>query len=289
MKDLPKTEITFDYNSFITLYYLLRQNQWLEDESIALYELWDKCDNNDKKHIVKDLLERFDYLTSRDIRDYCKEISRYIVDKWRINGKGTKIVAINDGKKPDGSQYILEAIKNKFSDVDGWTEENFRNSLLTMGEASYQLRNKQNLILLDDFVGTGKTIERKVIWLKEKIKEKRKKNIKIYFVAIAIMEQSIPIIKNLDIEFYAPLILKKGITDKYKGEEKEKYIDAMIDLEKLLADVYKKMPLPSFGYGKSETLFAIEGINVPNNVFPIFWWPVYKDNKKRKTILKRVR
>ena len=38
---------------------------------------------------------------------------------------------------------------------------------------------------------------------------------------------------------------------------------------------------------ESEALFCRKSKNVPNNVFPIFWWKRYADNSDRKTLFIR--
>ena len=44
-----------------------------------------------------------------------------------------------------------------------------------------------------------------------------------------------------------------------------------------------------FGYEKSESLFVLENSNIPNNVFPVFWWPFnLEGERKRITIFKRL-
>ncbi|MBP6740850.1 MAG: hypothetical protein KA146_12710 [Leptospiraceae bacterium] len=287
--DLRKSNIHFSHDDFMKLYNLMKTNIWLEEESESLFELWDLCDSSDKKDLIIDLLNKFTFLTSRDIHKLGNSIADYIVNYWKISNKRTKIVALSDDTKPDGSQYILQAIKNKFSDFDTWSENNFNNSLFTIGQVPYKLRNNQTIILIDDFIGTAKTVTRKYNWLLEKINERRRNGISIYLVSLAIMEEATDILNSLGLTFYSPLILKKGISGYYSGDVLENKINNMLDLESFLAPFYKREPLPSLGHGKSESIFSIEGLNVPNNVFPIFWWPLFKNKQKRKTILRRIR
>lgn len=289
IQDLPKSTSTIDKDSFWKIYELMKDNDWLEDENEAFIELWNLCDYEQQQELITNLVKRFAFLNSRDLKKYCKDISDQICDIWKISNKSTKIVALSKGKQPDGSQFIIQAIKNDFSSRAKWTEDNFRNSLATIGQAPYQIRNNQTIILIDDFVGTGKTVERKVLWLKGQIDEKRKSGIKIYFVSIACMEVALKKINKLDILFYSPLILKKGITDFFKNEDVKRNIEHMLNIESKLLSFYQGQPVPSLGHGKSESLFAIEGINVPNNVFPIFWWPMLKGQRERNTIFKRIR
>lgn len=103
------------------------------------------------------------------------------------------------------------------------------------------------------------------------------------------MEFALDKIEKLAISFYSPLILKKGITDFVKSRDGKLHFEHMTNIESKLQPFYKGEAMPSLGYGGSESLFAIEGINVPNNVFPVFWWPVLKGEIERNTIFKRIR
>lgn len=122
-------------------------------------------------------------------------------------------------------------------------------------------------------------------------KKINKPDIKIFLVSLACMQGALNVIKSLKIEFFAPVILKKGISDYYEGKILKNNINNMRNLESKLYPKYKNLRLSNFnfGYGKAESLFAIEGLNVPNNVFPIFWWPLLIEERERNTILKRIR
>ncbi|MCK5632932.1 hypothetical protein KAH94_04235 [bacterium] len=289
--ELPKSSDKMNPEDFIKLYKLTKKQNWLEDIYGALIELWNLCGHDNEQNLIYELLWRFSCLDLKKINNYCKDISKHVCDEWSINSESTKIVALCDEERPDGSQFFIQILKNKFADRNNWTEINFENNLTSIGKASYQLKNGQNLILIDDFIGTGNTVKRKIKWLKSKIKEKNKYDIKIFLVSLACMRDALYIIKSLKIKFFAPVILKKGISDYYKGEILKNNIGNMKNLESKLHPIYKNGRLLdfNFGYGKAESLFAIEGINVPNNVFPIFWWPLLIEERERNTILKRIR
>ena len=103
------------------------------------------------------------------------------------------------------------------------------------------------------------------------------------------MEAAVSVIEQLGVMLYTPLVLKKGITDFFRNKDVSRYIEQMLNIESKLNPINKGEVLPSLGYGRSESLFAIEGINVPNNVFPAFWWPLLRGEVERKTIFQRIR
>jgi len=289
--ELSKSSDKINHEDFIKLYELTKVQNWLEDVSIELIELWNLCEHSTERNLIYELLLNFLCLDLKKINEHCKDISKHVCNEWGLDSESTKIVALCDEKKPDGSQFFIEILKNKFEGKNNWTENNFENNSSSIGKASYKLKKDQNLILIDDFIGTGKKVNRRIEWLKSKIKENNKRNIKIFLVSLACMQGALNVIESLEIKFFAPIILKKGISDYYEGEKLKNKIQNMENLESKLHPIYKNLRLLdfNFGYGKAESLFAIEGMNTPNNVFPIFWWPLLREEKKRNTILKRIR
>lgn len=218
--------------------------------------------------------------------DVTKAISAHVQEKWSLSAKNTVFFAVSDDCEVDGSQAFLQQLKNDFSPVDGWSEKNFRNSLVGYGDA---FGNGKNYILFDDFFGTGKTIERKATKFIEYVKNSRYKNNRVYLLAIAGMNAAKIRLDELGLDYHSEIWLNRGISDRYKSEDAASNRKIMKSLEKNLATLYKGQFMPSMGYGSSEALFSVNNYNCPNNVFPIFWWPVYKDYKARKTVFKRLR
>lgn len=289
-QELPLSKKQMDPNEFNKLYKLIKKQIWLEDRYEELIELWNLCVNKREKNLIEDLLNRFVILNSEKIEKSCVKIATHICDVWNLEGKYTKIVAMCYGDKPDGSQYVIQYIKNKFANKKGWREGDFINNLNTFGIVVYKAKGDQNVVLIDDFIGTGNTATRKCKWLIKKFRENNKKRVKIYVVSLACMEIAIKKITDLGINFYTANILKKGISGYYFGNKLKENTRSMENLESTLHTNYKHLKLSkfNFGYDRSESLFSIQGANAPNNVFPIFWWPVLKNNYRRNTLLKRI-
>jgi len=291
INELPKSSNKMNPEDFIKLSDLLKIQTWLEDVCEALVELWNLCEYKNEQNLLFELLRRFLFLDYKMVNKNSESISKIICDKWKLESQSTIIVALCDDNKPDGSQYLIQILKSKFAYRYDWTEKNFLNNLSTVGQAPYHLKDGQNLILIDDFIGTGNTVERRIKWLRSKIEKINKPDIKIFLVSLACMQDALNVIKSLNIKFFTPKILKKGISDYYKGKILKNNIHNMKNLESKLHPMYKNLHLSNFnfGYGKAESLFAIEGLNVSNNVFPIFWWPLLIEERERNTILKRIR
>lgn len=274
---------TIDAFDFVKLTQLHKEYDWLEYEPEALFELWCLSDDDDQKNVIEFLIKNFSFIDSKELNKIGYVISNQIERVWNHIPTNTLIVATCDDKKPDGSQYIIQSLKNKFS--LNWKETNFINSLPI---AAYQVEEYNNIILIDDFIGTGDTITRKYNYLLRILEQRNIKNFTIKIISIASMNFSKPVLDLLKVSYYSYHWLKKGISELIDSENREIAIISMNKLEKKLKNHYNGKNLPNFGYKKSEALFAFEAFNIPNNVFPIFWWPLLKGGILRKTLFKRV-
>jgi hypothetical protein len=281
-----RSKIKIEKEAFDTLVNLSLDLNWLSDETEAFGCLWDICDSTRQKNLVVDLLKRTRVLTSRDLKLICRKIADKIINDWDLKSQDTFIIAITNSNEADGAQSFISILKRAFSGIPNWKEKNFLNKIGAIQEIS----SNSNVILLDDFIGTGKTIQRRVKWVQDKIEEMGKFEIRLKIISIAAMKFAEPILKDLTIEYFIPILLKKGISEFYQNEELSNAILDMESLENKLASKYNKKALKvfNFGYRKSETLYALEASSVPNNVFPIFWWSKLANGKPMKTIFGRL-
>lgn len=272
-----------DINDFRTLTQLHIQYEWLQEEPDALFELWCLADTENQKNLIEFLIKHFLYINGKGVESGCKSIANQIESTWNLNASNTIITATCDNSAPDGSQLILQKLKNKLSDE--WRERMLYNSLPV---AAYELKNNYNIILIDDFIGTGNTICRKVKFLKEKLDERQIHNFTIYIVSLAAMSFSKDELNNLNIPYFSVHWLFKGISEQISLPYRDQAIKAMEELEVKLKKEVSGRKLPNFGYKRSESLFALESDNIPNNVFPIFWWTQLNDGTRRKTFFHRI-
>lgn len=268
---------------FVKLTQLHVDYEWLTYEPEALFDLWCLSDNSEQKDLIEHLIKNFSFIDSRKLSLAGKELSNQIEVVWELLPTNTFLVATCDDRKPDGSQSIIQILKNKFS--VNWKESNFYNSLPI---GANEIPNNSNIILVDDFIGTGDTIKRKLKYLISTIENRELENITIRIISLAAMDFSKDILKGLGVEYYSVHWLKKGINELLEEGKRGAATQSMEHLEGKLKKKYHGKNLPKFGYKKSEALYALEANNIPNNVFPIFWWPFYKGGAPRKTIFRRV-
>ncbi len=277
-----------DEDTFNDLYILMNKHRWLQISQKAVIELWNLCDVNDQRELLKELLNRFILLDSYELDEIGKKLYEKTIE-FSFPVDRTYFVAVADGIEVDGSVTGLDMIKNKFPASDGWKESNFISNIVSF---SHDVLSNSNVILFDDFIGSGTKIGRKLKYFLEKMEERKIKIPQLKVFSFAAMELGVKHITDLyKVEVFSPIILKRGITDYNNETESNEKIKLMKSLEKKLSPKIKKLKLDihSLGYKESEALFGIHGKNCPNNVFPIFWWPEDLYCRKRNTIFTRVR
>lgn len=126
------------------------------------------------------------------------------------------------------------------------------------------IKDNYTLCLIDDFIGTGETVEQATQYF---FKRGITKNM-MAIVSLVSMSSGFSELNNKGYNTYTDIRCDKGITD---GGNKEQ-IELMKTIEETIkvADDYK------FGYGRSEALVKMK--RTPNNTFPIYWLR----NKKNK-------
>lgn len=119
------------------------------------------------------------------------------------------------------------------------------------------------LVIVDDFVGTGKTMSSAVndymVYLS--IPKDR-----IVVLTIAIMASGLTRLNNKGIKVEYHTILNRGISDYYKGKDLKRNRELMTKIEDGLSNLN---PDYRFGYLQSESLICME--RCPNNTFPVYW------------------
>jgi hypothetical protein len=265
---------------FQSVYELISHHSWLEDRNPQIIDLVNECDTTRQQKLVLDLLSRFKFANSKDLGDSATAIVLQITGNWTLSPKDTVIVAIADKEESDGSQFLLKALAQKFPRSDGWDAKNFLGHITTIGGVSPEIRH---IVLVDDFIGSGKKISRKVKWVIDTLTLKNVE-FQIHVCSMAAMTQSKIKLDLLNVKYFSSLWLSKGISDFYHGADLTAATDDMTELEKKLKEL---SPDLKFGFKKSETLYYLEPYNVPNNVFPVFWWERSMINNHRNALLNR--
>lgn len=267
---------------------LYKIQPWLANDhkDAALLDILDECPNTDFQELIFELLANFQYMDANIFSKYQNQVADFIVNDSTFKLNQTQIVATAFDKEADSSQSILQSLKLKLANR-GWGTVQTINSI---GQCikTYNKKKLNQIILVDEFVGSGSTIINRIDYIRKNIIG----DIELKCCFVAGIEVGLKKIENeCNVEVFCPLKLKKGISDTLNSELMEKYHEIMIELEK--KDCYRidddELRVYSLGYNRAEALYSAEevGGNTPNSVFPIFWWPVDKKGEITKRILSR--
>lgn len=270
-----------EFHQLTNLY--IRQ-KWLISKKEELKELIDFCDNRKSKDLIFSLLERFSYLDNDTLNYLLNDLSEYIINKTGFNENTTQLLSLTYDDEADSGQKILDNIKHPIF-KKGWRQIKTVN-LFGKSIANFN-KGKTEIIIIDEFIGSGKTLKSRINYLEKNIPG----CFKLKCCFIAGIKNTIDSLIEDGIDIYCPLQLDKGISEHYEGNKLTEAQNLMLDLELKLAQFIHKKDLYnySFGYGGAEALYTMEGCNgnTPNSVFPIFWWLKDKQNRDRNTILTR--
>lgn len=272
-----------DYNNVMNL---CMRHSWLVPRQNKLLDLIDFCDDKNSKDLIFSLLNRFTYLTSENLNILLNEISEHIVNDSNFKQENCQLLSMTYDDEADSGQKVLDNLKMPLFQ-NGWRNIKTVNKL---GKSiKYYGEGKNQIIVVDEFIGSGKTLRNRINYLNKNIPG----DFEVIFCFIAGTKETIEKLQTEGIKVFCPLQLDKGITDFYKDSNLRDAEDLMLNLELKLAQNINDKQLYdySFGYGKGdpEALFSMEGCNgnTPNSVFPIFWWLNDINNKERNTLLTR--
>lgn len=260
------------------------QRGLLSGKSEALSELYRLCDDEAQINLISSLLERFCYLDIDRYSGLMMEMSNYI----RNIGYPENQIAVTSlafKSDSDSSQALLQDLKvplaqafdHRVPDCNIFREEDL---------TAIRKKGYTHFVAVDEFTGTGSTIVERY----NRFKAMNLKNTTLDFCILTGMQDAIDHVRSKGISIKVFNVLNKGISEFFAGDEIDANLNSMRALEGKLADKIRKtrMAEHSLGFRQSESLYYKFNGNIPNNVFPIFWWKAYQGNKKRLTLFTRV-
>ncbi len=272
-------------DDFSRVYNIYPKQPWLCDKEPNLIELIKMCETAEHKDLLVDLLSEFKYPNLEDYNLFLNQISDYIVNKSGFIEEIRQIASITIQDETDSSQKILYDLNITIFKM-GWTNVKTVNKFGKIVK-NYKKRKTQ-IVLVDEFIGSGKTVLGRIKNIKDNIKD----DFELKFCFVVGMDYGIKIIESLGYEVFCPLRLPKGISDRYIESSAFIAIALMKELESKLAQQINTFNLCdySLGYNDAQALYSLEFClgNTPNSVFPLFWWPRYLNDKPRNTLFTRV-
>ena len=284
--EIPRADEQMSRELFGTIFELSSRQPWLLRRSKELYDTVVLCENDGQKNLLVNLISRFHFRSAQNHLEDLRILASKIAVDWSCLPENTMLVALENSECADSSAMLVQQMKGPLAEHGSWETRNF---ISRLGDVVDRATEGSNIVIVDDFCGSGTSISDKVIWLKNELK-KIGKTASIHVAVGTSMEQSRDIITPLVVDFYSVHWIRKGLNEYFKDQELAEALANMEAIENKLADQHEKKVIADFRFGwkRSESLFYLEGGNPPNNNFPIFWWPKLKNGKKRSTILPRV-
>ena len=283
---IERSKTPLSPNDLGVLVRLCVKKTWLIKKWGKIGDLWGLLNTQTEKKLIASLLRRFTVVSATQEKKCYSQIVKHIKDNWLGNPQRTWIVATSGDHEADGSHNIVNAIKNKFPRI--LRKHQFLNSYKGLDG---QLQSGDIVILCDDFIGTGSTIDNRVTKIKELMLRDNIKNIDFKVVSLAAMKFSKELyLNNCTTDPFACLWLDKGISERCSLQVAIKHRETMLRIESRLSPKYyhERLKRCSLGYRQSESLYCLGDENIPNNVFPIFWWGKLRNNENFNPLFERV-
>lgn len=270
-----------ELNKIVKLFTIFNQKKWVDidgfDENISRFgELIDNL-KSEQVELLITLTERYRWYSYNEYHSQLRSLLKSLyaqhlegIDKIYLfpiikpkdeeNTKsGHAIMYFLDSIKPSLPQYekIEFELLKKFEDLE---PENLK------------LEENEILLLVDDYVGSGGTLNASL----SELEKNKSLNERFIILTVMIQESTKETLDGNNIINVVGEITNKGISDHYEGDELKKNIELMEQMEKTIPKVknYK------FGYESSEALVTM--IKTPNNTFPIFWKDYHRKGKTYK-------
>lgn len=272
---IDNNKLKMDVTTITKLYTIFNDKKWTDKEGNKIV-FSNFCNllsnlNETQRELIIDLAERYTWIT---LSEYQSKIINILdtVEKEKLEGI-RKIILFpimkpEDEKKTKSGHtilYMIRAIKpllTKYKEIQFEEIESYD----IIKSKDFKLKDSDTIFLLDDYLGSGETIEATI---KEILSNKNIETAKLNVISIATQSDSSEFLKNIGVAYYTDLITQKGISDYYKSPQLEEKVKIMTEIEKLIPGNHF-----SFGYNQSEALITL--MRTPDNTFPIFW----KEHKK---------
>ncbi|UUT24092.1 hypothetical protein [Pseudomonas sp. T8] len=270
------------FNAVITL---IARQPWVGSKVAELsHMLYEECKCARSREMLIQIISNFFYLSSSDYSEKLTALAREVMSVENY-AENTQIVAMAADSGTDSSQEIVYNLKYIFT-KEGW---NGFLGVSSFGAAykTYKRSGRNKIVVVDDFVGSGQTVISRYNELMRVFTQNNVENFSITFKVLVSTQHGLKAARDAGIEITAQHEIKKAIDDCYPEELAREYRSLMTALEAGLSQEHGKIKLPSLGYNGAQAAYCREQANTPNSVFPVFWWPINSELKKRSTVLHR--
>ena len=246
---------------------IIEEKNFNPKRAVCLLNTYKKLKNKEEGQLFLDLLERFLYIP---LYSYPLELVKATNQLLKENKTKRFYIynglPVKDQGKVKSNYLISYQFKGAFLryNIDDSSRE------FVVKDSIRELCNTKNyqdttLVLVDDFIGSGKTIEDAISDLRENLDFQAVNLNNIAVVCIAAMKDAVERIALSGVKVYRNYTLVKGISD-YYPENVQEHIKKLM---KRISRTVKAKKDCYFGYNSTESLICME--RCPNNTFPVFY------------------
>jgi len=227
----------------------------------------------DQQNLILELTERYNWITLNEYQSRLMKILNSIpLEKIEPIRRILlfPVMKPEDEEKTKSGHTILYMVKAFKPMLPAFKSVHFEVIESYEGLSKIKFNPSDSLFLLDDYLGSGETIEACVA---EISKIENITRLQTNVVAIAAQNESIQYLDSNSIDLFFDILSPKGISDFYSGDNLAQKIEIMNEIEKLIPANHFR-----FGFNDSEALITL--MKTPDNTFPIFWKEHRKNSKK---------
>lgn len=230
----------------------------------------------EERDLLQMLFKKFKYV---DV-DEGEELLQRIVEQleaWGCNKTNTVFVATREGPADnDGSVVFLKQLRDHLYE---WSDKRFQN--LFDFRRKFQIeKNYDKIIIVDDFIGSGLTINERYRMLQIENK-KLKRPREIYVVALAGMnaaKEEFPFLAQDNV--FVPLWLDKTFERDVDLSETKIMKGILTGLNNRNNDSkHYELSQCGFGFGNMAGAYFNVHYRMSDNMLAIFWWGRFMENK----------
>jgi len=233
-------------------------------ERISIFDL-------PEQQLFLDISNRFEQIQIKDYTNYLWEAYKKIDENILGSASNIVIMPLQDLGKPFEKTKSSRAL-HYFLTTSYYDWVAFSDKIIfceSIDELNSNIVKDSLLLLIDDFVGSGKT---GCTAIKSYLRTNELLSFEnVSVLSIVSQEEGIErIYEETKCIVYSRDVFRKGISNHYDSELAQEHIKTMISMEAKISPRISEQGY-SLGFEKSEALVSFSS-KTPNNTFPVFWF-----------------
>lgn len=267
LKERNKQHLDLSISNFNRIKSVFEQNGWPIYDRFGEDTFGDFCNmfagfEEDQFEMMISLTEKFIWINDIDYPKYFLDAFSKFIDTYCFGNKKNimlcPLLPEEDFGKAKSSVFLFYSIKAHINALQRkYSRFNFSYEDILSKIDVDCFKDKFVLCLIDDFIGTGETVERAIEYFIRKGYPKDS----IVILSLVAMKSGVQRLNNQQINVYNAIVCDKGLSS--KGDEKQ--IKLMENIETKIGVTEEN----KFGYKGSEAL--VKMWRTPNNTFPVYW------------------